>query len=158
MGSSGFLRCQADHCCYVENLGNSFIILRIYVDDMLIVGGNKRDIDKLKGELSKEFDMKDLGATKQILGMRTTRNSVVLRLSQEEYMKKELSRFSMGRAKSVSTPLETHFKLSKEQSPTTEDEQYHMAKVLYACAIGSLMHAMVCTRLDIAHTKGVVSR
>ena len=41
MGSNGFLRCQADHCCYVKNLGNSFIILLRYVDDMLIAGGSK---------------------------------------------------------------------------------------------------------------------
>ena len=27
IGSSGFLRCQVNHCCYVKNLGNSFIIL-----------------------------------------------------------------------------------------------------------------------------------
>ncbi|KAL6310751.1 hypothetical protein AAG906_015088 [Vitis piasezkii] len=33
-----------------------------------------------------------------------------------------------------------------------------MSKVPYASAIGSLMYAMVCTRLDIAHAVGVVSR
>ena len=42
--------------------------------------------------------MKDLGATKQILGMRITRDREVLKLSQEEYMKKVLSRFNMARA------------------------------------------------------------
>ena len=41
MGSSGFPICQADHCYYVKNLGNSFIILLLYVDDMLIAGGSK---------------------------------------------------------------------------------------------------------------------
>ncbi|XP_076930795.1 uncharacterized protein LOC143595730 [Bidens hawaiensis] len=33
-----------------------------------------------------------------------------------------------------------------------------MAKVPYASAVGSLMYAMVCTRPDIAHAVGVVSR
>ena len=33
-----------------------------------------------------------------------------------------------------------------------------MSKAPYALVIGSLMHAMVCTRLDIAHVVGVVSR
>ena len=33
-----------------------------------------------------------------------------------------------------------------------------MSKVPYASVIGSLMYAMVCTRLDIAHVVGVVSR
>ena len=50
--SNGFLRCQADHCRYIKCLGDSFIILLLYVDDMLIVGASKQSIDKLKWELS----------------------------------------------------------------------------------------------------------
>ena len=69
MSSSGFLRCQIDHCCYVKSLGNSFIVLLLYADDMLIARGCKQEIDKLKGELSEEFKMKNLGAAKQILGI-----------------------------------------------------------------------------------------
>jgi hypothetical protein len=34
----------------------------------------------------------------------------------------------------------------------------YMSKVPYASAVGSLMYAMVCTRPDIAHAVGVVSR
>ena len=33
-----------------------------------------------------------------------------------------------------------------------------MAKVPYAFAIGSLMYVMICTRPDITHAVGVVSR
>ena len=33
-----------------------------------------------------------------------------------------------------------------------------MSKILYSLVVGSLMYAMVCTRLDIAHVVGVVSR
>nr|CAN80991.1 hypothetical protein VITISV_021529 [Vitis vinifera] len=81
-----------------------------------------------------------------------------LKLSQSEYVKKVLSRLNMNEAKLVSTPLGSHFKLSKEQSPKTKEERDHMSKVPYASAIGSLMYAMVCTRPDIAHAMGVVSR
>ena len=68
--------------------------------------------------------MKNLGATKQILGMRISRDKVngVLKLSHEECVKKVLSRFIMDEAKLVSTPLASHFKLTKEQSPSTEEE------------------------------------
>ncbi|RVW62490.1 Retrovirus-related Pol polyprotein from transposon TNT 1-94 [Vitis vinifera] len=38
-----------------------FIIFLLYVDDMLIVGRDTGKIDKLKKELSKSFEMKDLG-------------------------------------------------------------------------------------------------
>ena len=64
----------------------------------------------------------------------------------------------MDEAKPVSTPLGSHFRLTKDQSPKTEQKQAYMSKVPYALAIGSLMYAMVCTRTDIAHAVGVVSR
>ena len=33
----GFKRCEVDHCYYVKSFDNSYIILLLYVDDMLIV-------------------------------------------------------------------------------------------------------------------------
>ena len=104
--------------------------------------------------------MKDLGATKQILGKRTIRDKTngTLKLSQSEYVKKILNRFNMNEAKPMSTPLGSHFKLSKDQSPKIEEERDHMSKVPYASAIGSLMYVMVCTKPNITHAVGVVSR
>ena len=63
----------------------------------------------------------------------------------------------MNKTKPVSTPLGSHFKLSKEQSPKTEEERDHISKVPCASAIGSLMYAMVCTRSNIANVVRVVS-
>ena len=73
-------------------------------------------------------------------------------------MNKILSKFNMNEAKLISTPLDSYFKLSKEQSLKTEEEMDHMSKVSYTSTIGSLMYAIVCTRLDITHAVGVVSR
>ena len=156
----GFKRCEVDHCCYVKSFDNSYIILLLYVDDMLIAGSSIEEINNLKKQLSKQFAIKDLGVAKQILGMRIIRDKAngTLKLSQSEYVKKVLSRFNMNETKPVSTPLDSHFKLSKEQSPKTEEERDYMSKVTYVSAIGSLMYAMVCTRLDIAHAVEVVSR
>ena len=64
----------------------------------------------------------------------------------------------MEKAKVVSTPLATHFKLSTKQNPSNEDEKLYMQRVPYASTVGSLMYAMLCTRPDIAHAVGTVSR
>ena len=42
--------------------------------------------------------------------------------------------------------------------PKTQEEIEYMSRVLYSLAVGSLIYAMVCTRPDIAHAVGVVSR
>jgi hypothetical protein len=64
----------------------------------------------------------------------------------------------MNKAKPVGSPLAGHFKLSSKQCPSSKTEREEMKKVPYASAVGSLMYAMVCTRPDIAHAIGVVSR
>ena len=86
------------------------------------------------------------------------RSAGTLNLSQELYIEKVLSRFRVNDAKPRTTPLANHFKLSKEQSPKTAEERDHMALIPYASVVGSLIYAMVCTRPDIAHAVGVVSR
>jgi hypothetical protein len=160
MCSKGFQRLEADHCCYTRGSGKSYVILLLYVDDMLVAGSDIGEINKVKKALSSQFAMKDLGEAKQILGMRIIRDRKkgTLELTQADYIKKVLKRFSMSDAKPVGTPLASHFRLSKEQSPRDDKERDYMEKVPYASAIGSLMYAMVCTRPDIAHAVGVVSR
>ena len=69
-----------------------------------------------------------------------------------------LKRFNMHNAKPVSTPFARNFKFSKEMCPKTQEDMDYMSKVPYPSAVGSLMYAMVCTRPDIAHAVGVVSR
>ena len=59
---------------------DDFIILLLYVDDMLIVGKTAGRIAQLKQQLSKCFAMKDLGPTKQILGIRIHRDRVAKKL------------------------------------------------------------------------------
>ena len=81
-----------------------------------------------------------------------------LTLSYTDYITKVLQHFSMENAKAISTPLVVYLKLIKEMYPKTQEEEDKMYKVPYASTIGSLMYAMVCTRLDIAHAMGVVSR
>jgi hypothetical protein len=114
----------------------------------------------LKNKLANSFTMKDLGATKKILGMRITRDrkNHKLTLSQGEYTEKMLERFRMQNAKPISTPLASHFKLTKEMCPKTQEEIEYMYRVPYSSAVGSLMYAMVCTRPDIAHVVGVVRK
>ncbi|KAI4305960.1 hypothetical protein L6164_029285 [Bauhinia variegata] len=161
MIQQGYKKTISDHCAFVRKFSNNyFIILMLYVDDMLIVGHDSSRINLLKKEFSKSFAMKDLGPARQILGIEIIRDrkSKKLWLSQEKYIEKVLQRFHMNKAKAVSTPLANHFKLSTRHAPSDDDEKARMQHIPYRPAVGSLMYAMVCTRPDIAHEVGVVSR
>uniref|UniRef100_A0A2N9GMY7 Integrase catalytic domain-containing protein n=1 Tax=Fagus sylvatica TaxID=28930 RepID=A0A2N9GMY7_FAGSY len=157
----GYTRCEYDCCVYVRILEDgSYIFLLLYVDDMLIAAKSMCEVNRLKSLLHKEFEMKDLGAAKKILGMeiRRDRGARKLWLSQKNYIRKVLEKFSMLDAKPVSTPLANHFRLSGSQCPKNEEEIENMSKVPYASAVGCLMYAMVCTRPDLAHAVSTVSR
>ena len=57
----GYTRTNADNCVYVKKFSNGkFVILLLYVDDMLIVGQDAGVIGNLKKDLFMSFDMKDL--------------------------------------------------------------------------------------------------
>ncbi|BFG26329.1 hypothetical protein CerSpe_126030 [Prunus speciosa] len=157
----GYRRCESDCCVYTHAFKDgNFILLLLYVDDMLIACKDMSKIQELKTLLGREFDMKDLGSTQKILGMeiRRDRNEGKLWLSQSKYISKVLEKFNMMDCKPVSTPLEEHFKLSAQDCPSTDEEKEDMSKVPYASLVGCLMYAMVCTRPDLAQAVSVVSR
>ena len=68
--SQNYTRSEYDHCVYFKKLDNGiFIILVLYVDDMILASKSITEINRLKAQMARTFDMKYLGATRQILGM-----------------------------------------------------------------------------------------
>jgi hypothetical protein len=70
----GFVRKRVDHCVYSKQVGNHFIYVVLYVDDMLLVGNKMDVIKEVKSRLSSKFYMKDLSASNFILGMEIKRD------------------------------------------------------------------------------------
>ncbi|GJU44583.1 retrovirus-related pol polyprotein from transposon TNT 1-94 [Tanacetum coccineum] len=133
-------RLHADPCAYFKRFGNDdFIILLLYVDDMLVAGLNKDHINKLKAQLARGFEMKDLGPANKILGMQIHRDRVSRKiwLSQKSYVKKILQRFNMQDCKPISTPFPTNVKLSSKMSPSSEKERMEILDITHAVRVVS---------------------
>ena len=61
MTLQGYQRSQHDVCVYTtEGSDGSLVYLLLYVDDMLLVAKDMRDVKKLKNQLESSFEMKDL--------------------------------------------------------------------------------------------------
>ena len=65
MIKSRYIRCEYDNCISFKQCNDDLTYL-LYVDDMLIAAKNNVYIQKLKTQLKKEFNMKDLGEDKMI--------------------------------------------------------------------------------------------
>jgi len=158
---TGFVRSGYDSCVYMLKSGEKIILyLLLYVNDILMASSSKDEIVKLKEKLNGEFEMKDLGPTKRVLGIDILRNrdKGELFFSQLSYLKNVVERFRMSNSKTVSTPLGHHTKLYIKQCPQSEDEKQEMESIPYASGVGSIMYGMVCSRPDLAYAVSIVSR
>ena len=110
--------------------------------------------------LSSQFDMKDLGESNYILGIKLSwdQKNRMLGLSQVGYIDKIRAKFSMQNSKKWLLPFRHGVPLSDDQRPKTLEEEKTVRQVPYASAVGSLMYAMLCTRPDICYSVGIVSR
>ncbi|KAI3825040.1 hypothetical protein L1987_06515 [Smallanthus sonchifolius] len=150
--SNGFYLNQADKCVYsIFDSSGKWVIICLYVVDMLIFGTDQALVDETKSLLSSKFDMKDLGEADVILGIRIKRSNTNISLTQSHYIEKVLRKFNHWDCSSVSTPIDSNIKLLPNKGNSVSQLQY--AKV-----IGSLMYAMISTRPDIAYAVGRLSR
>ena len=82
--SNGFTMIKEDHCVYTKRSKGSFIILSLYVDNILLADNDAEMIVATKEWLSSNFEMKDMGEADYILGVKIfrDRSKKILGLSQ----------------------------------------------------------------------------
>ena len=156
----GLKRTHADNCVYHLRKDGILLIVALYVDDLLIIANDMAALNNLKMELSRRFEMKDLGEVQFCLGIQITRNRPerTIRISQAKYIEDVLRKFNMHDCKAIGTPLDANTRLSKSMSPKSHEEADEMKGVPYQSAVGSLMYAMLGTRPDIGYAVGAVSQ
>ena len=65
---------KEDHCVYLKCSNNDFVILSLYVDDILLAGNSKQMIDTTKMWLSSNFEIKDMGEANYVLDVKIVRD------------------------------------------------------------------------------------
>ncbi|WVZ85239.1 LOW QUALITY PROTEIN: hypothetical protein U9M48_032186 [Paspalum notatum var. saurae] len=156
----GFIKNIEEPCVYKKVSGSALVFLVLYVDDKLLIGNDISMLKAVKDSLRKSFSMKDLGEAAYILGIKIYRDwsKCLIGLSQSTYIDKVLKWFNLHDSKKGFLPMSPGTILSKIQCPSTTDEQKRMSEIPYAFAIGSIMHAMICTRSDVSFALSVTSR
>lgn len=147
----GFVRSKLDHAVYRRSKENSFLIVGVYVDDLIISGPDVDDIKMFKSEMKKKFNMSDLGLLSYYLGIEVKQDPSGITLCQSSYAAKIIDMAGMSNCNSSDTPMECRLKLSKKN----EGELLNPTE--YRSIIGSLRY-IINTRPDLAFAVGVVSR
>ena len=148
----GFKENIVDQCIYLKKSGSAWILLVLYVDDLLLASTNLSLLTETKNLLSQNFDMKDMGEAHYVIGIEIHRDRTlgILGLSQRSYISNVLQRFLMENCAPGKAPIVKGDKLRKLEGPHSDTERLTMKEKPYAAVVGSLNYAQTCTRSDLA--------
>jgi hypothetical protein len=147
----GFSRCINEHGMYTRGQGGGRLIVGVYVDDLIITGGDAGAVAKFKLQMKNTFCMSDLGALSYYLGLEVTQGVAGITLRQGSYAAKILEKAGMTGCNPCATPIEVKLKLLKEgTTPSVDATEYRNI-------IGSLRY-LCNSRPDLAFAVGYLSR
>jgi hypothetical protein len=136
---------------YKQTAGDNYLLIGVYVDDLIITGSSIVDITKFKDEMQRLFCMSDLGLLSYYLGIEVKQGDGEITIGQSSYARKILEVAGISGCNSCHTPMECRLNLGKKNDGTAVDA------MLYRSIIGSLRY-LVNTRLDISYAVGILSR
>ena len=136
---------------YRRGDADSYLLVGVYVDDLVITGTDKEKIAEFKDQMKELFRMSDLGLLSYYLGIEVRQETDKIVLCQGSYVEKILDAAGMGGCNLCHTPAETRSKIGKRNGGEAIDA------TLYRSIIGSLRY-LVNSRPDIAYAVGIASR
>ncbi|KAK8942366.1 hypothetical protein KSP39_PZI009414 [Platanthera zijinensis] len=120
LSSLGFERSPTEHAVYKRVVGDSILLVGVYVDDLLITGSSGVEVNKFKAQMKELFCMSDLGLLTYYLGI-------------------EVSQTPQGECLSLSKQIDylsTTYATMVEKAGS-EHVQAHLAKSIFLIVIGS---------------------
>ncbi|GJU71897.1 ribonuclease H-like domain-containing protein, partial [Tanacetum coccineum] len=134
---NGFNQSKSDYSLFTKSDNGVFLVLLVYVDDIIITGNNSSEIDKFKEFLRTKFMIKDLGNLKYFLGIEVINTDKGICLNQRKYVLDLLSDYGMLACKPARTPMISKLSISNEESisdpllDNVVDYQKLMGKLIY---------------------------
>ena len=148
----GYCHSQANHTMFYKHSKDGKIaILIVYVDDIVLTGSDKEELERLKRRPGAEFEIKDLGTLKYFLGMEFARSKEGIFVNQRKYVLDLLGETRQLGCKPVETPIVPNIKLLPSKDNEVKDKER------YQRLVGRLVY-MSHTHPDIAFAISMVSQ
>jgi hypothetical protein len=143
MSQLGFTCLLSDPGIFVNK--DKSIVTIVYVDDVLFLGPNKKDLLRVKEEFMKKWECRDLSEAEEFLHMRIQHKNSRIYLDQTAYLQKVLQCFKLQNTNLAHTLLPEGYQPSPNTSPTDPSLRSQFQQV-----IGSLLYIMLGTHPAIA--------
>ena len=130
------------------------MIIAIYIDNLLICGAERKEINKVKDAFKAKFHMFNLEFVLFYLGMAFTRDRAnkIFRFSQEAYLEKIVKDYRMWEYKAVEILIDENLTFLLQDYQATD-----LFRAQYPFAIGLLIYAILLNQPSLAFLVSVVS-
>ncbi|GKE03752.1 ribonuclease H-like domain, reverse transcriptase, RNA-dependent DNA polymerase [Tanacetum coccineum] len=149
--SLDFKKCALEQAIYTKTSKDSTLLIGVYVDDLIITGTPKKEIDKFKAQMEEKFEMSDLGLLAYYLGIEVTQTNGDISIKQSAYASKILKEAGMIDCNETLIPMDPGTRLTK----VTEGTMVNSTE--YRSLIGCLRY-LLHTRPDLSYSVGLLSR
>ncbi|CAI7858045.1 unnamed protein product, partial [Closterium sp. NIES-54] len=147
--AGGFKKSECDHSLFLLQEKEQFLMLLVYVDDILLFSELAAMIERVEEMLEMQFKCSKMGDVKYYLGMHVERDlgKGVLRLHQRRYCKGLAEKYGLQDGGKPATPLPSGFTVE----PCADEEVVGESdRKLFHSMVGALNYAANHTRPDIA--------
>nr|GEX58051.1 ribonuclease H-like domain, reverse transcriptase, RNA-dependent DNA polymerase [Tanacetum cinerariifolium] len=146
--SLDFKKCALEQVIYTKTSKDSTLLIGVYVDDLIITGTPKKEIDKFKAQMEENFEMSDLGLLAYYLGIEVTQTDGDISIKQSAYANKILKEAGMLDCNETLIPMDPGTRLTK----VTEGTMVNSTE--YRSLIGCLRY-LLHTRPDLSYSYSV---
>ncbi|CAI5955394.1 unnamed protein product [Closterium sp. NIES-64] len=147
--AGGFKKSECDHSLFLLQEKEHFLMLLVYVDDILLFSESCAMIERVEEMLEMQFKCSKMGDVKYYLGMHVERDldKGVLRLHQRKYCEGLAEKYGLQNGGKPATPLPSGFTVE----PCADEEVVGESdRKLFHSMVGALNYAANHTRPDIA--------
>nr|GEX60055.1 ribonuclease H-like domain, reverse transcriptase, RNA-dependent DNA polymerase [Tanacetum cinerariifolium] len=143
--SLNFKKYALEQAIYTKTSKDSTLLIGFYVDDLIITGTPKEEIDKFKAQMEEKFKMSDLGLLAYYLGIELTQTNDDISIKQAAYTNKILKEAGMINCNETWIPMDPRIRLTK----ITEGTMVNSTE--YRSLIGCLIY-LLHKRPDLSYS------
>jgi hypothetical protein len=147
----GYVMGSVDKTLFTLNHGTNFLLVQIYVDDIIFGGSSHTLVSRFQEMMESEFQMSMMGELTFLLGFQVKQTKQGTFMHQAKYTMDLMKKFNMTELKPVSTSISSAASLGTAEDGETVDQRE------YRSMIGSLLY-LTATQPDILFTVGLCVR
>jgi hypothetical protein len=144
----GYVMESVDKTLLTLNHGTNFLLVQIYMDDIIFGGSSHTLVSRFQEMMESEFQMSMMGELTFFLGIQVKQTKQSTFVHQAKYTKELMKKFNMTELKPVSTLMSSTASLGPNEDGEAVDQRE------YRSMIDSLLYLTV-TRLDIQFSVGL---